>query len=254
MPFWLTKTLTSVIDKIPKEPVPDDLKFERQPHRNNHQENDEIKSNASKKGKRKVLDDSEDDPVEITQKGPSKKSKKAKKSKSSSKSSADMTNIENLINKQFSQSLKQHSELITMVTSIQKQMELQALEAKHREQEIRKHAEEMVNNIQKQMEDQALEAERREKEIERRAEVRAHAIICEIERLRSIHEQEQNQLRVSLNQGNNVHGVDTSQIPQMSRTSSHLQHVVSKYYDSTQGDEIPKEIQSLYGDIFGPRR
>nr|GEY09301.1 hypothetical protein [Tanacetum cinerariifolium] len=74
-----------------KEPVPDDLKFERQPHRNNHQENDEIKSNASKKGKRKVLDDSEDDPVEITQKGPRKKSKKAKKSKSSSKSSADMS-------------------------------------------------------------------------------------------------------------------------------------------------------------------
>ncbi|GJW54701.1 lysine-specific demethylase JMJ25-like protein [Tanacetum coccineum] len=104
-----------------KEPVPDDLKFERQPHRNNHQENDEIRSNASKKGKRKGLDDSEDDPVEITQKGPSKK---LKKSKSSSKSSADMTNIENLINKQFSQSLKQHSELITMVTSMQKQMEL----------------------------------------------------------------------------------------------------------------------------------
>ncbi|GJS94539.1 lysine-specific demethylase JMJ25-like protein [Tanacetum coccineum] len=74
-----------------KEPVPDDLKFERQPHRNNHQENDEIRSNASKKGKRKVLDDSEDDPVEITQKGPRKKSKKSKKSKSSSKSSADMS-------------------------------------------------------------------------------------------------------------------------------------------------------------------
>ncbi|GKD84847.1 hypothetical protein Tco_1356001 [Tanacetum coccineum] len=135
----------------------------------------------------------------------------------------DMTNIENLINKQSSLFLKQHSELITMVASIQKQMEFQALEAKPREQELRKHAEEMVNNIQKQMEFQALEAkhreqeirkqaeemvnniqkkmegqalkaERREQETERRAEVRAHAIICEIERQQSIHQQELNQL------------------------------------------------------------
>lgn len=77
-----------------KEPVPDDLKFERQRYRKTHQENDEVRSSGSKKGKRKVLDDSEDDPVEISQKGPrkkSKKSKKAKKSKSSSKSSADMS-------------------------------------------------------------------------------------------------------------------------------------------------------------------
>ncbi|PWA34141.1 transcription factor jumonji/aspartyl beta-hydroxylase [Artemisia annua] len=45
-----------------KEPVPDDLKFERQRYRKNHQENDENRSSVSKKGKRKVLDDSEDDP------------------------------------------------------------------------------------------------------------------------------------------------------------------------------------------------
>ncbi|GKB43246.1 hypothetical protein Tco_0888188 [Tanacetum coccineum] len=134
----------------------------------------------------------------------------------------NMTNMENLINKQSYLFLKQHSELITMVTSIQKQMEFQALEAKRREQEIRKHAEEMANNIQKQMEGQALEAERQEQEIEKRAE--------------------------------NVNEVNESQFTQMSHTSFRLPHVVSKYYDSTQGDEIPKEFQSLYGDIFGPRR
>ncbi|PWA96122.1 hypothetical protein CTI12_AA043050 [Artemisia annua] len=58
-----------------KEPVPDDLKFERQVYRKNH----ENESGVSKKGKRKVLDDSEDDPVEITLESLRVKSKKSKK-------------------------------------------------------------------------------------------------------------------------------------------------------------------------------
>ncbi|GJS32665.1 hypothetical protein Tco_0531047 [Tanacetum coccineum] len=169
------------------------------------------------------------------------------------------TNLHNLINQQSYQFQKQHNELMTRVSSVHMHMVLQVLEAKSMVSNMQKQMElqaleskTMVSNIQKQMESQALETERREQEIERRAEVRAHAIICEIKRQHSIHQQEElNQLHISLNQGNNVNEVNETQFPQMSYTSSRLPHVVSKYYDPARGDEIPKEFQSLYGDIFG---
>nr|GEY28599.1 hypothetical protein [Tanacetum cinerariifolium] len=92
-------------------------------------------------------------------------------------------------------------------------MVLQVLEAKS-----------MVSNMQKQMELQAIEAKT----------------------------MELNQLRISLNQGNiSLNEVNDTQFPQMSHTSSRLPDIVSKYYDPALGDEIPKEFQSLYGDIFG---
>ncbi|GJT25050.1 hypothetical protein Tco_0894987 [Tanacetum coccineum] len=98
-----------------------------------------------------------------------------------------------------------------MVTNLQKQMEVQALEAQRREEEREKLAEErekraeervksMVINIHKQVEYQALEAEFREQEIESRAEIRAHAIIWDIERQRYFYEQEQRNLRMAWNQ------------------------------------------------------
>ncbi|PWA53278.1 hypothetical protein CTI12_AA448020 [Artemisia annua] len=180
----------------------------------------------------------------------------------------DMTKLQNLIISHFQ---KQHSELKTRVTNIEKQIERQG-------QEIEKQAEEreksIVNNIQKLIECQAFEAvrreqeterraehreqeverraERREQEIERRAELRAHAIIWDIERQHYFHEQEQAQLRISWNQGNSVNGVDEFQFPQISRTSFHPPRVGSRYYDPTQSDEIPKEFEPLFSDIYGP--
>ncbi|GKB18875.1 hypothetical protein Tco_0852798, partial [Tanacetum coccineum] len=182
----------------------------------------------------------------------------------------DMTKLQNSIISHFQ---KQHIELKTIVTNIEKHIE-------RRGQEIEKQAEEreksIVNNIQKLIERQAFEAEcrepeterrterreqemerraeSREQEIERRAELQDQAIIWDIERQHYFHEQEQAQLRISWNQGNSVNGLDEFQFPQMSRTSFHPPRVGSKYYDPTQGDEIPKEFEPLFHDIYGPRR
>ncbi|GJU65666.1 RNA-directed DNA polymerase, eukaryota, partial [Tanacetum coccineum] len=182
----------------------------------------------------------------------------------------DMTKLQNSIISHFQ---KQHIELKTIVTNIEKHIE-------RRGQEIEKQAEEreksIVNNIQKLIERQAFEAEcreqeterrterreqemerraeSREQEIERRAELQDQAIIWDIERQHYFHEQEQAQLRISWNQGNSVNGLDEFQFPQMSRTSFHPPRVGSKYYDPTQGDEIPKEFEPPFHDIYGPRR
>lgn len=128
-----------------------------------------------------------------------------------------LTNLQNLTDKQSFESQKQHSELITMVTNMQKQMERQALATEHREKQ---------------------------------AEIRVHAIIWDIERQRYFYEKEQEQLQIAWNQ---VNGVDDFQFPQISCTSFHPPQEGSRYYDPEKGDEIPKEFESIYNDIYGPR-
>nr|GEV83064.1 hypothetical protein [Tanacetum cinerariifolium] len=81
----------------------------------------------------------------------------------------DMTKLQNLINEQSFQLQNQQNELILMVTKLQKQLEGQVLEAKFREEEMKKS---LVSNLRMQLEHQALEIERREQESEKRAEER----------------------------------------------------------------------------------
>ncbi|GJW22557.1 hypothetical protein Tco_0033179 [Tanacetum coccineum] len=195
-----------------------------------------------------------------------------------------LTNLQKHMEQQaFEAKCRQEEREKLLATNLQKQLELQGLEAKRQEQEREKRSDEkdkyifnniqkqmerqeeerekqaqkreerMVSRIQKHLERQAVEAERREQERERRAEIRAHAIIWDIERQRYFHEQEQEQLRIAWNQFNSANGVDEFQFPHMSHTSFHPPGVDSKYYDPAQGNEIPKEFQSLYGNIYGPR-
>ncbi|KAJ0463166.1 hypothetical protein HanRHA438_Chr14g0636901 [Helianthus annuus] len=125
-----------------------------------------------------------------------------------------LTGLQDLANMQSSQSQKQHSELMTMVT-----------------------------NIQKQIECQALEAER----CERQAEIRARAIIWNMERQRYFYEQEQEQ---RLEQSLWIRRISVSKYLSYLIPSSTSR---SRYYDPTEGDEIPKAFQDLFHDIYGTR-
>lgn len=132
-----------------------------------------------------------------------------------------LISLQNLTNKLSSESQKQHEDMMATVTKIQKQMERQA-----------------------------LEAERREQERERQAVIRAHAIIWDIERQRYFYEQEQEKLHKAWKQAN---GSGEFQFPSISHTSFHPPKPGSQYYDPDQGDEIPKEFQDLFRDIYGTR-